>query len=214
VEAGSVGSIVARVDPNQPDRFLLRQRIAALARRYEFSLLDEDGTEQEPFCFVYEPRLKFTDEFGFFTDDSRSVELMRAKEGSTLLRRGIYDVTTADGTKIGEFEESNSPLRTTYQIRDAEGNAVARLTEKSWWVTLTRSLGVFGLPFPDDFAFKRDETTLGLLLHRRWKLRDTYEIDMTADPGRTIDRRLVLAVAVALDAIEDAAEGRELSSRR
>jgi hypothetical protein len=34
------------------------------------------------------------------------------------------------------------------------------------------------------------------------KFRDTYTIDMTADRDRTVDRRLVLAVAVGMDALQ------------
>jgi hypothetical protein len=41
-------------------------------------------------------------------------------------------------------------------------------------------------------------------VHERqlWKFRDVYTIDMTADPQRQIDRRLVLAIAVGMDALQ------------
>ena len=35
-----------------------------------------------------------------------------------------------------------------------------------------------------------------------WKFADTYVIDLAGDPGRTLDRRLVLAIAVGMDALQ------------
>jgi uncharacterized protein YxjI len=40
--------------------------------------------------------------------------------------------------------------------------------------------------------------------HKRqlFKFKDTYTLDLTADTGKTLDRRLVLAIAVAMDAFQ------------
>ena len=43
---------------------------------------------------------------------------------------------------------------------------------------------------------------IGTHTRQSFKFRDTYTIDMTADEGRTLDRRLVLATAVGLDALQ------------
>ena len=202
-----------RVDPNQHDRFLLRQRIRPMVNQYEFSLLDEDGTEHEPFCFVQQARFKFKEDIGFYTDETRSTEVMRIKARQRFDPAARYDVTAADGTKIGEIQKvfGKSLLRSTYLLFDAAGNEVAYATEKSFAVALFRRLVGFVpylddvsdfLPIPYDFVFKRDDTLLGIHNRRRWKLRDIYTIDMTADADRTIDRRLILAIAVGMDALQ------------
>ena len=204
---------LARVDPNQHDRFVLRQKIRAMVNQYEFSLLDEDGTEQTPFCFVQQARMKLKEDIGFYTDDTRSVELMRIKARQAFDPTARYDVTTPDGMKVGEIQKvfGKSLLRSTYQLYDATGNEVAIVTEKNAVVALIRRLvgfipylGDFAdfLPIPYDFVFLRGEEELGIHSRTRWKLRDTYTIDMSADPERTIDRRLVLAIAVGMDALQ------------
>jgi hypothetical protein len=40
--------------------------------------------------------------------------------------------------------------------------------------------------------------------HRRhlWKFMDIYTIDMGGDPERAVDRRLILAIAVGMDALQ------------
>ena len=58
------------------------------------------------------------------------------------------------------------------------------------------------LPIPYHFTFQRDGTVLGS--HRRHigKLRDVYTIDLSADAERSVDRRLILAIAVGMDALQ------------
>jgi hypothetical protein len=58
------------------------------------------------------------------------------------------------------------------------------------------------LPIPYHFTFQRNGTVLGS--HRRHiaKLGDVYTIDMSGDPDRSVDRRLILAIAVGMDALQ------------
>ena len=59
------------------------------------------------------------------------------------------------------------------------------------------------LPIPYHFEFSRgDGECSGPTPGRRWKFRDTYTIDMSGDPEHSLDRRLVLAIAVGIDALQ------------
>ena len=60
------------------------------------------------------------------------------------------------------------------------------------------------LPIPYHFDFVRDGDVLGSHERRTglFKFRDVYDIDMSGDPQRTLDRRLVLANAVGMDALQ------------
>ncbi|HEV2774177.1 MAG TPA: hypothetical protein VGV90_01165, partial [Solirubrobacteraceae bacterium] len=58
------------------------------------------------------------------------------------------------------------------------------------------------LPIPYHFVMKRGEEILGENRRQIGKFRDIYTIDMSADAARTIDRRLVLALAVGQDALQ------------
>jgi uncharacterized protein YxjI len=122
-------------------------------------------------------------------------------------------VTDAGGAKVGEIQKvfGASLLRSTYALYDASGEEVARASEKSVAVALFRRLVGFvpyvgdyadWLPIPYHFDFKRDDVVLGTHERQMMKFRDTYTIDMTADRDRTVDRRLVLAVAVGMDALQ------------
>ena len=58
------------------------------------------------------------------------------------------------------------------------------------------------LPIPYHFDFVRDDDVLGTHTRSACKFRDTYVIDMSGDPERTLDRRLILAIAVGMDALQ------------
>jgi uncharacterized protein YxjI len=202
------------VDPNDHDRFVLRQRIRPIINQYEFSLpTGDDDAPGEAFCFVEQKRFKFKEDIRFYTDDSKREELIRIKARQRFDPRARYDVTEAGGTMIGQIQKEfgSSLLRSTYSLYDAQGNPAARAREKSMVVAFFRRLVGFvpyignyadWLPIPYHFEFLRGDTVIGLHSRHKWKFRDVYTIDMSADPDRTLDRRLVLAIAVGMDALQ------------
>lgn len=201
------------IDPNAHDRFVLRQLIRPVVNRYEFSLPAADDAPGDPFCFVEQRRFKFKEDIRFYADASKQQETMRIKARQAFDPRARYDVTDADGAKIGEIQKvfGASLLRSTYGLFDASGEETARVSERSLAVALLRRVVGFipyvenfanWLPIPYHFDFKRADAVLGTHERQMLKLRDTYTIDMTGDPERTIDRRLVLALAVGMDALQ------------
>jgi uncharacterized protein YxjI len=201
------------IDPNAYDRFVLRQRIRLVINQYEFSLPVDGDKPGEPFCFVEQKRFKFKEDIRFYTDDTKEHELMRIKARQRFDPRARYDVTAADGTKIGEIQKvfGKSLIRSTYQLFDASGAEVAVARERNMFVALFRRfvglvpyVGDFAdwLPIAYHFDFIRGEEKLGSHNRQLWKLRDVYTIDMSGDPQRTIDRRLILANAVGMDALQ------------
>jgi uncharacterized protein YxjI len=195
------------VDPNQHDQFVLKQRIKLVINQYEFSLADD----QPPFCFVEQARFKFKEDIRFFTDDSKSTELLRIKARQRFDPRATYDITGADGSKIGEIKKvfGASLLRSTYEIQSSTDSVTAQ--EQNLLVALFRRLVQFipyvenvadWLPIPYHFEFRRNGEVIGTHRRRFGKLRDIYDIDMSGDPERKFDRRLVLAAAVGMDALQ------------
>ena len=201
------------VDPNQHDVFVLRQKIKLAINHYEFFLADADGTPGEPIAFVEQKRFKFKEDIRFYTDASKTQELLRIKARQRFDPRATYDITDETGAKIGEITKvfGASLLRSTFRVNDASGQELFISTEKSMPIALTRRAVGFipyvenvanWLPIPYHFVFKRGEEILGENRRQIGKFRDIYTIDMSADNPRTIDRRLVLALAVGQDALQ------------
>lgn len=204
----------AQVDPNQHDRFILRQKFRLVINEYVFSLPAPDAEGPgEPFTFVRQKRFKFKEDIRFYTDESASSELMHIKARQRFDPAAKYDVVAADGTTIGYIQKvfGKSLLRSTYKLYNAEGSEVAVVREQSLGVALFRRLiglvpyiGGYAdwLPIPYNFVFLRGDVELGTHRRQLWKLTDVYTIDLSGDPERSIDRRLVLAIAVGMDALQ------------
>src|SRR3954453_9507889 len=156
---------VMTVEPNQHDRFILRQRIRPVINQYEIFLPGPDGADLgDPVCFVEQARFKFKEDIRFYADDSKHVELMRLKARQRFDPRARYDVTDDAGGKIGEIQKvfGESLLRSTYRMYGPAGDEVASARERSLVVALLRRLGGFipyagdyreWLPRPDHFCF-------------------------------------------------------------
>jgi len=203
-----------QTDPNQHDRFILRQKFRFVVNEYEFSLPGPDGESPgQPFAFVRQKPFKFKEDIRFYTDDSQSGELMRIKARQRFDPTARYDVVATDGTHIGYIQKvfGKSLLRSTYTLYDSGGHEVASVTEQNLAVALIRRLVGFlpyignyadWLPIPYNFVFLRDGAEVGTHRRQLWKLNDRYTIDLSPDVNRSIDRRLALAIAVGMDALQ------------
>ena len=200
-------------DPNQHDVFLLRQKWTMVVNRYFFSLPDAQGREGEVFAFVEQKRFAFKEDIRFYTDESRRHELLRIKARQRFDPRATYDVTTPDGEVVGKIAKvfGTSLMRSTYRLYDAAGTPLCEATERSLAVALLRRLvglvpyvGGYAdwLPIPYHFVFQRGGQVLAHHTRQPWKLNDHYLIDCRPDSGHVLDRRLVLAAAVGMDALQ------------
>jgi uncharacterized protein YxjI len=200
-------------DPNQHDVFILRQKIKLAINHYEFFLANADGTPGEAIAFVEQKRFKFKEDIRFYTDTSKAHELLRIKARQRFDPRATYDITDEMGTKIGEIQKvfGASLLRSTFRVNDAAGQELFISTERSMGVALGRRAVGFipyvdnvanWLPIPYHFVLKRGEQIIGENRRQIGKFRDIYTIDMSADAPPTVDRRLVLALAVGQDALQ------------
>jgi uncharacterized protein YxjI len=202
------------IDPSLHDRFFLQQRIRPMINQYEVSTLGPDEKSAgEPVCFVEQKRMKLKEDLRAFTDDSKTAEVFRIKAQQVWDPRARYDITDARGQHVGQLSKvfGRSLLRSTWRIHDAAGNEAGWAQERNLVVALFRRLvgfvpyiGGFAdwLPIPYHFTFMRGDTLLGTHSRQAFKFRDTYTIDMTPDAERTVDRRLVLAIAVGMDALQ------------
>jgi hypothetical protein len=184
------------------DRFEIEQLIRPVANLYRIS------AHGQPVAFVRQARLKVKEEIGFYADESQTELLFRLRARQALELGGRYDVDAPDGARIGTLEKlfRRSLLRSTWRVRDAEGRELAVAQERSLAVALLRraiELVPYGelVPIVFHFTIDADGRQLGDLT-RAWGVRDRYALDLSGDPERLLDRRLAVALGVALDALQ------------
>jgi uncharacterized protein YxjI len=182
-----------------------------MVNQYEVSTVGADGKSAgEPVCFVEQKRMKLKEDLRAYTDDSKTNELFRIKARQVFDPRARYDVTDAQGQQIGQLAKvfGRSLLRSTWRIYDAAGNEIAWARERSLFVAVFRRVvswipyvGDFVFPIPYHFDYYIGDERIGGL-ERIIGLRDSYRLDVAGDADRAIDRRIVIALAVGLDALQ------------
>ena len=198
------------------DRFLVDQLIRPIANLYRITPLAAGETPAGgPIAFVRQKKLAIREDIRFYADESESHELFRIKARTILDTGGSrYDVFAGD-EQIGLLHHDfrKSLIRTTWRVLDADGQEVAISQERSSAMAILRRLIDFvpdygGLiPIPYNFDFLIDGTKVGEM-NRKFQLRDRYVLDLSGDTGRKLDRRVAVALAIALAIGLDALQNR------
>jgi uncharacterized protein YxjI len=178
------------------DRYTIEQLIRPIANLYKVS------TNGHPVAFVRQKKLAIKEDLRFFADEGQTRELFRIKARSVFEVRNTYDITDAMDGRIGALQKDfvTSLARSTWNVLDPEANVVARVTEQNAIVAIVRRVVDLPIPFHFDI-FGTDGSRLGEL-RRGFSMRDRYELDLSGDPERSIDRRVAVALGVALDALQ------------
>ncbi len=190
------------------DRFLLEQKITPLVNRYEYFTY-ADGKKGERVAFVQQKRFKLREEITAWTGESQDSVLFTLKAEKVFDVHGKFIVTAGDGARVGYLKKAfgQSLLRSTWEIYAPDDRLLFKCTERNVPIALLRRFGeaipVVGgfmefLPF--NFDFLAGDAKAGEF-NRVIALKDTYDLRLEGE-GLNADRRLVLALGLALDALQ------------
>jgi len=178
------------------NRFWVLQKFTLMVNRYTVSVALPDGSVGEEVCFVEQKRMAFKEQVTFHRD---GVPYFRFKARKVMDLGATYDVTTIDGAPIGLFRKDfgKSLLRSTWHLQQPSMPEVTG-HERNMAVAILRRVQD-EIPLPVHFDFTSSEGHPIMSLSRKFGLRDKYLLEVN-DPS--LDRRLAIAMAVALDALQ------------
>ena len=180
-------------------QLIIRQRIRFMVNQYEVRAVTPDGQEGGVLAFAQQKRLAFKEQVTIYTDDTKQTPLLGFKARQRIDLGATYDVTDAAGHPIGLFKKSfaASLLRSTWQL-EQPGYAEMTGQERSLLVAILRRFVDYLSWLPYHFDFVVGDRTMFSVV-RKWGLRDRFHVTIH-DPH--LDRRLIVAMAVALDALQ------------
>ena len=193
------------------DRFLVDQLIRPIANLYRVTpLAAGEAPAGPPVAYVRQKKLALKEDIRFYGDEGETQELFRIAARSVLDIGGSrYDVL-AGGERIGflwhKFKESL--IRTTWHVGGPNEEELALARERSLVGAVLRRVIDFvpeyggWIPIPYNFDFLVDGNVVGRM-DRKFKLRDQYVLDLSGDTDRKVDRRVAIALAIALDALQN-----------
>jgi hypothetical protein len=194
------------------DRYLVDQLIRPVANLYRVTPLAVGETPAgPPIAYVRQKKLAIKEDIRFYADENQTQELFRVKARSMLDMGGSrYDIFVEE-ERIGmiwhKFRESL--LRSTWHIGGPDEQEVGLARESSTAVGIARRaidlvpyVGEF-VPIPYNFEIVINGEVVGNMNRRFLRVRDQYVLDLSGDRERKIDRRIAVALAVGLDALQN-----------
>ncbi len=179
-------------------RLYVRQRITMMVNKYEVRAAGPDGAEGELIAFAQQKRLAFKEQVTLYEDESKQVPVLGFKARQVIDLGATYDVTDFAGAPIGLFRKGfkESLLRSTWTV-EQPGLGAIKGQERSMVVAILRRFtDISFLPYHFDFVIDGQPA---FSVIKQWALRDKYTVDIHRPD---LDRRLVIAMAVALDALQ------------
>lgn len=194
------------------DRILVQQVFRPIGNEYRISIPTPGSTDEgRPLLYVRQKKLKIKEDIRFRLSPDRDDHAFMIKSKSVFEFRGRHEVLDAQGSVLGLLEKdfARSLLRSHWRVRDPSGTELVEAREASRLIALVRRIAAF-LPewlsllgwLPFNFVLLRDGREVGRYRRVLGKLRDRYTLELGADLAG-VDRRLVVALGVGLDALQD-----------
>ncbi|SDG46606.1 hypothetical protein SAMN05421505_104250 [Sinosporangium album] len=187
------------IDLQAQQRLIVRQKITLLVNRYTVHLVEPDGSEGPAIAFAEQKRMAFKEQVTIYTDDSRQQVLTGFKARNVIDLGSGYDVVDHGGAPIGSFRKdfASSLLRSTWHYEQAGLPTLTGVERRLAVALIRRVVGWLSwLPYHFDF---QSGNGVAFSCERRWGVTDRYVV--TINEPR-LDRRLVIAMAIALDALQ------------
>ncbi|MFL5924934.1 MAG: hypothetical protein ACJ74S_13340 [Gaiellaceae bacterium] len=194
------------------DRLLVQQVFKPIANEYRISVPTPGSSEEgRPLLYVKQKKMKIKEDIRFRLSPDDDAHLFMIKSKSVFEFRGRHEVLDADGKVIGLLEKAfgKSLLRSHWYVRDPQGEVLLEAHESSWIIALVRRFADIGFDWaailgwlPFNFVIRRGEEQIGTYKRVLGKFRDRYVLELTPE-ARDLDRRLLAAFAVGLDALQD-----------
>nr|WP_244994500.1 hypothetical protein [Actinomadura coerulea] len=177
-----------------------------MVNQYEVHAEGPDGGEGELLAFAQQKRLAFKEQVTLYSDDSKTRPILGFKARKRIDLASAYDITDAHGQPIGVFRKDfkKSLLASTWHL-EQPGLGLTTGSERNKLVAVLRRVWQFipyveNLPFawPYHFDFYAGDQVV-FSVEKKFGFRDRYIVEIN-DPR--LDRRLVIAQAVGLDALQ------------
>jgi len=193
-----IGSAAPEQDPKfARDKFLIHQKMMTISSKYY--VYDEN---EQPLFFIERPAFKLKAHIEVFDDDTKAHQRLTLRQDKILAINQQFTLLTPDDQTICVFDRQGlfSLLRRTWRIRDPQGQLIAIAQEDSWAKAIIRRF-VTEWMRTDFEILLADNSPVGIF-HRKFTLADRYVLDLTNDPGRRLDRRIAVGLAILLDTAE------------
>jgi len=184
------------------DRYVVRRKVLTFFGA-KFHVYDEDGGL---LLFTRQKAFKLKEDLRLYADETQQQELMRIAARQIIDLGATYDVyDSATNERIGSMRRKafKSMVRDQWIFLDPDGREIAILMEDSTMLALVRRFVEFAaFFFPQKHHVEVNGKTVGGYRQNFNPFVFKVYVDFSEDTARAMDRRLALAGAILITAIE------------
>ncbi len=151
--------------------------------------------------FCRQKAFKLKEDIRIYRDDSMTVELLVIQARQVLDFSAAFDIVGEDSRKVGAARRKGfqSILKDTWEVLDENDRMVAQVSEDSTLLALARRF--LSNLIPQKFHLK-DLGGTGQAEFRVHFNPFVYKLSVSVSPTASLDRRLILGVAILISSIE------------
>ena len=182
----------------QYNQYTLKRQVFALAGKFRF--FDPSG---KLVLFSQQKMFKLREDIRVYSDESKTQEVLMIKARQIIDFSAAYDVVdSATGQKVGALRRKGlaSLLRDEWEILDVSDNVIGKLFEDSMGMALLRRF-LSGL-IPQNYDMTLGTDRVADLKQNFNPFTYQLNVDFTMDINHRLDRRIGLAAAILLAAVE------------
>jgi len=182
----------------QSSQYLLKRQVFALTGK--FRVFDPSGNL---LLFSEQKMFKLREDIRVYSDESKTQEVLAIKARQIIDFSAAYDVIdSTTNQKVGALRRKGlaSMLRDEWEILDVNDNVLGKLFEDSMGLALLRRF-LTGL-IPQNYDLLFGETRVADYKQNFNPFTYQLNIDFSMDIARQLDRRLGMAAAILLAAVE------------
>ena len=179
--------------------YLLRRQAIALTGKFRF--YDPAG---RMIMFSEQKMFRLREDIRVYSDETKSQEVLAIKARQIMEFSAAYDVWDVElNQKAGALRRKGlrSLLRDEWQVLDANDSVIGELFEDSIPLALLRRL-LLGSWLPQNYDLIVGETRVADLKQRFNPFRYEMDLNFSMDTTNRLDRRLGIAAAILLAAVE------------
>ena len=179
--------------------YLLRRQAIALTGKFRF--YDPAG---RLVMFSEQKMFRLREDIRVYGDENKTQEVLSIKARQIMDFSAAYDVVdTGMNQKVGALRRRgwSSIVRDEWEVLDANDNVIGKLFEDSVGLALLRRF-LLGTLLPQNYDITVGDTRVADLKQRFNLFRYEMDVDFRMDPSSQFDRRLGIAAATLLAAVE------------
>ncbi|MGM0405041.1 MAG: LURP-one-related/scramblase family protein [Thermoplasmatota archaeon] len=180
-------------------KFQIRQKVLSIGNKYFIN----DGVGNL-IGFCKQKVFKLKEDIRIYKTKDMNEELFRIKQENIVDFSGTFQVIDSKtGRSVGFLKRKGfkSMIKDEWDILDPNRNLIGKVKEDSWFKAFIRRYVMSFLPYK--YKIYLGDKKVGDYKEKFTFVRDVYDLDVSEDRNFALDRRLLLSIAICLDAIEN-----------